>query len=77
MQNYGLTSVSEFVGDRIVYRNLDAVDGRLPRLADLRAEVGIPAHTIPRKSEADSARAIVHLLRLARRSMRRERRLRA
>ena len=66
MQNYGLTSVSEFVGDRIVYRNLDAADGRLPRLAEMRAEVGIPANTIPRKSEADYARAIVHLLRLAR-----------
>ena len=66
MQNYGLTSVSEFVGDRIVYRNLDAADGRLPRLADLRAEVGIPANTIPRKSEADYARVIVRLLRMAR-----------
>ncbi|OQB02183.1 MAG: hypothetical protein BWY25_00709 [Chloroflexi bacterium ADurb.Bin222] len=66
MQNYGLTSVSEFVGDRIVYRNLDAADGCLPRLAEMRAEVGIPANTIPRKSEADYARAIVHLLRLAR-----------
>ena len=66
MKNYGLTSVAEFLGDRIVYRNLDAVDGRLPRLADMRAEVGIPANTIPRKSEADYARVIVHLLRLAR-----------
>ncbi len=66
MQNYGLSSVAEFLGDRIVYRNLDAVDARLPRLADIRAEVGIPADTIPRKSEADYARVIVHLLRLAR-----------
>jgi hypothetical protein len=66
MQNYGLSSVAEFLGDRIVYRNLDAVDGRLPRLADMRAEVGVPANTIPRKSEADYARVIVHLLRLAR-----------
>jgi hypothetical protein len=66
MKNYGLSSVAEFLGDRIVYRNLDAVDARLPRLADIRAEVGIPANTIPRKSEADYARAIVHLLRLAR-----------
>jgi len=66
MQNYGLTSVSEFVGDWIVYRNLDAADVRLPRLADLRAAVGIPANTIPRKSEADYARVIVRLLRLAR-----------
>jgi len=66
MQNYGLTSVSEFVGDRIVYRNLDAADARLPRLAEMRTKVRIPANTIPRKSEADYARVIVHLLRLAR-----------
>lgn len=66
MKNYGLTSVAEFLGDRIVYRNLDAADVRLPRLADIRAEVGIPSNTIPRKSEADYARVIVHLLRLAR-----------
>lgn len=66
MRNYGLTSVAELLGDRIVYRNLDAVDARLPRLADIRAEAGIPVNTIPRKSEAHYARAIVHLLRLAR-----------
>ncbi|HOT91283.1 MAG TPA: hypothetical protein PLJ78_08475 [Anaerolineae bacterium] len=66
MKNYGLTSVAEFVGDRIVYRNLDAVDERLPRLADIRAEAGIPDNAIPRKSEPGYARVIVHLLRLAR-----------
>jgi hypothetical protein len=66
MQNYGLSSVAEFLEDRIVFRNLDAVDGRLPRLADIRAEVGISAGTLPRKSEADYARVIVHLLRLGR-----------
>ncbi len=66
MQNYGLTSVSEFVGDRIVYRNLDAADERLPRLADIRAAVGISGNTIPRKSELDYGRVIVHLLQSAR-----------
>ncbi len=66
MQNYGLSSVAEFVGDRIVYRNLDAADGRLPRLAEMRARLGIPATMIPRKSEADYARVIVDLLRMAR-----------
>jgi len=66
MQNYGLTSVAEFLEDRIVYRNLNALDVRLPALREMRDEVGIPANTIPRKSEADYARAIVHLLRLAR-----------
>ena len=66
MKNYGLTSVAEFLGDMIVYRNLDTVDARLPGLADIRAEAEIPGNTIPRKSEADYARVIVHLLRLAR-----------
>ncbi|HQE93180.1 MAG TPA: hypothetical protein PLH19_05325 [Anaerolineae bacterium] len=66
MQNYGLSSVAGILEDRIVYRNLNAADVRLPRLAEMRAAVGIPAPTLPRKSEVDYARVIVHLLRLSR-----------
>ncbi len=65
MKVYGKAAISEFMGDRIVYRNLVPVDKRLPGLDDFRDQVGIPAGQIPRKSDADYARAIVHLLRLA------------
>jgi hypothetical protein len=66
MHNYGRTSVHEFLGDFIVYRNLVPVDSRLPPLAEIRAGVGLPAGAIPRKSEGAYARVIVHLLRQAR-----------
>ena len=67
MKVYGKAAISEFMGDRIVYRNLIPVDRRLPGLDEIREKVGIPAGMIPRKSEPDYARAIVYLLDLARR----------
>ena len=66
MKVYGKTSINEFMGDRIVYRNLVPVDRRLPGLDNFRDRVGIPVGQIPRKSDADYARAIVYLLGLAR-----------
>jgi len=62
MKYFGRTSVSEFLEDRVVYRNLVPVDQRLPSLDDIRAEIGLAEGYIPRKSEADYARVIVALL---------------
>jgi hypothetical protein len=67
MKNFGRTSISEFLGDWLVYRNLVPVDPRLPALETLRAEVDLPPHQIPRKSEAGYARVIVRLLQAAQR----------
>ncbi len=66
MKNYGRTSVSEFLDDRIVYRNLVPVDSRLPPLARIRPLVGLPEGLVPRKSELEYARVIAHLLQEAR-----------
>jgi hypothetical protein len=66
MNIYGRTSVSEFLGDNVVYRNLEPVDDRLPVLDDLRTDLGLPADRVPRKSEADYARVIVRILGAAR-----------
>ncbi|RPI49134.1 MAG: hypothetical protein EHM56_12830 [Chloroflexi bacterium] len=66
MKHNGCTSVHEFVGDFIVYRNLEAVDGRLPRLRETWRTVGGGNGTIPRKSEEAYARVVAHLLRAAR-----------
>lgn len=63
---YGRSTVSEFLGDRIVYRNLQPADPRLPGLAELGPAAGLPPGTIPRKSEPGYARVIVGLLRRAR-----------
>lgn len=66
MKLYGRTTVSEFLGDRVVYRNLQPLDRDLPSLADLRAELGLPPNFIPRKSQEDYAHVIVRLLKAAR-----------
>jgi len=66
MKNYGRASVSEFLDDRIVYRNLVPVDSRLPPLARIRPLVALPEGLIPRKSELEYARVIAHLLQEAR-----------
>jgi hypothetical protein len=66
MKNHGRTSVCEFLGDFVVYRNLAPIDPRLPPLAEIQPRVGLSAGVIPRKSEPEYARVIVHLLRQAR-----------
>jgi hypothetical protein len=66
MKTYGRTALSEFLGDFVVYRNLVPVDEQLPPLEEIRPRAGIPEGTIPRKSEPDYARVLVHVLRQAR-----------
>ncbi|MDY0020423.1 MAG: hypothetical protein RBT47_10510 [Anaerolineae bacterium] len=66
MKNYGLTSVSEFLGDFIIYRNLNPADPRLPALETLRAQEGMSAGSIPRKSEPAYAEVVARLLKRAR-----------
>ena len=66
MNTHGRTSLFEFLGDMVVFRNLEPLDPCLPRLSDLRPEVGLPPDHIPRKAEPDYARVMAHLLRTAR-----------
>ncbi len=67
MKIFGRSAVSEFLGDRIVYRNLQPVGPRLPARDEITRQIGLPAGQIPRKSEPDYARVIVQLLEAARR----------
>jgi bifunctional aspartokinase / homoserine dehydrogenase 1 len=62
---FGRSAVSEFLGDRMVYRNLDVADAALPRFEQIRQAVGLPVG-VPRKSDPEYAQAVVHLLRSAR-----------
>ena len=66
MKNYGRTTLSEFLGDRVVYRKLIPADPHLPGLDELRSVLGIPPGQTPRKIEPDYARVIVAMLRAAR-----------
>ncbi len=66
MKKYGRSTVSEFLGDLIVYRNLIPVDPRLPLLADIWEPIGLPSSGIPRKTTPEYARVIAFLLQRAR-----------
>lgn len=66
MKVFGKATVSEFLGDFVVYRNLVPMDARLSGLDAVREDVGLPAGRLPRKSEPEYAHVITHLLRQAR-----------
>lgn len=64
---FGRGAVSDFLGDRVVYRNLAPLDPGLPGLEDVRAGLDLPVGRTPRKSEPDYARVIVRFLEAAQR----------
>jgi hypothetical protein len=66
MKNYGRYSVSELLGDWIVYRNLVPVDPSLPSLADLGPSAGLAPGVVPRKIEPVHSQVMVALLKHAR-----------
>ncbi len=66
MKLYGRSTIKNFLGNNIVFRNLNPIDTRLPSLDELRASVRIPDQGIPRKTSADYASLISHLLKRAR-----------
>jgi hypothetical protein len=65
LKTYGRGAVSEFLYDRIIYRNLVPVDRNLPALEDVQKRLGVPPGRIPRKTETDYARVVVELLKTA------------
>ncbi len=66
MKLFGKATVSDFLDDRIVYRNLMPVDKGLPDLSTLGPQVGLAPGRVPRKSEPDYARVVVAMLQQAR-----------
>jgi hypothetical protein len=66
MKNYGRCSVSDFLGDYIVYRNLVPVDPNLPSLDELGPRVDLTPGMIPRKIEPIHSRVMIELLTHAR-----------
>lgn len=61
----GQGSLSDFLGDAVVYRSLVPIDSRLPCLEDLRRRLGLHDTEIPRKVELTYARVVVEMLRAA------------
>ncbi len=62
MKNFGLSTVSEFLGDHIVYRNLEPADRSLPGLSQISPKIGLPQSGAPRKTQAAYAQVVAHLL---------------
>lgn len=66
MKCCGLSTLADFWGDFIVYRNLKPADPRLPALGDLREKLNLSPGVVPRKNEPDYARVVVEILAQAR-----------
>ncbi len=61
----GKARVSDFLADRMVYRNLNPVDERLVGFEAIRRQLGLADGYAPRKSELDYARVVYELLKQA------------
>jgi hypothetical protein len=66
MKIIGLGTLSEFLGDFVVYRNLEPCDKRLPDPNAVREALGLPPGGIPRKTKPEYARMVVEMLKAAR-----------
>jgi hypothetical protein len=62
----GLTSLHEFLGDFVVYRNLVPADRRLPAIENLRQQLDLQPRLLPRKADPDYGRVLAEILRQAR-----------
>lgn len=58
-------SLYDFMGDLVVYRNLEPCDDRVPGLSALRPRLGLEPKCIPRKAEPEYAAVVVEILRAA------------
>ncbi len=65
MRLHGRTTLAEFLGDTVVYRNLEPADSRLPGLSAAWRELGLEGPRVPRKAELPYAQVVVRLLQRA------------
>jgi len=65
MISYGRSTVSDFLGDQIVFRNLLPCDPRLPGLPDLRQNLNYTKHFLPRKSMPEYGEVITEIVQAA------------
>jgi hypothetical protein len=59
LKNYGRASLADYVGDMVIYRNLEPLDRRLPGLKNAGYRMEINTERIPRKQDLDYAKAAV------------------
>jgi hypothetical protein len=64
---YHRETLADYLGDRVVYRNLRPADPSLPGLEDIWQEAGLECCRVPRKTEPGYARVVLRLLEAAQR----------
>jgi len=62
MQITAGASLYDFLGDLVVYRNLEPADERLPGLKEIWHTLGMGSYQIPRKTEPAYAKVVSHLI---------------
>nr|MBI9044280.1 hypothetical protein [Anaerolineaceae bacterium] len=62
MKVYGHASISDLLGDGLVYRSLEPLDRHLPGLTEIRQRLGLPSDFIPRKAMPQYAMVIFEIL---------------
>lgn len=65
MKSFGLSTVSDFLGDQIVFRNLQPCDLRLPGISALRDRLNFPDNFLPRKSMPEYGEVITVMVKSA------------
>jgi hypothetical protein len=71
LKNFGKAKLSDYVGDLVVYRNLEPLDRRIKGRKAASYKMDIPADVIPRKQDRDYARAAVWIVKQAAQKVRR------
>jgi hypothetical protein len=74
-KTHGHATLSEYLDDLVVYRNLLPADPRVPDLDQLQAALGVASVGVPRKSEPTYAIVVAEMLRSAHRATGRDGRL--
>ena len=64
---YHRETLADYLGDRVVYRNLRPADPSLPGLEDIWQEAGLECCRVPRKTEPGYALVVLRLLEAAQR----------
>ena len=66
MKSFGKSTVSEFLSDQIVFRNLIPFDPRLPGLPELQQKLNFPKNFLPRKAMPEYGQVLAEIIKASR-----------
>ena len=67
VENFGLSSLDELIGDLVVYRKLEPLTRQIPGLKSARHQLGLPNDVVPRKQDRSYAQVALWILEQAQR----------